>query len=91
MSAEYNRLPNGLGPGRWQNIYENFSYVKKPKKYRLTGAVSFCSKDGCARIHPWLRIVEAFPKQLAILGEKLVAENRQANPFTKVMSETLIP
>lgn len=41
MSVEFNWLLNGLGPGRWQNIYENFSYVKKPKKYRLVGAVSF--------------------------------------------------
>lgn len=32
-----------------------------------------------------------FAKYLAILGEKLVAGNRQANPFTKVMSVTLIP
>lgn len=32
----------------------------------------------------------AFAKQLAILGEKLVTENRQPNPLTKVMPVTLI-
>lgn len=32
---------NSVGPERWQNIYENFSSVKKPKKYRLIRAVIF--------------------------------------------------
>lgn len=32
-----------------------------------------------------------FAKQLAILGVKLVAENAQANPLTKVKPVTVIP
>lgn len=41
-------------------------------------------------IYPWLSLVHAFAKQLAILGEDVVAENSYANLLPKVMSVTLI-